>query len=35
MFLAGGTNLVNHMKLGMRQLDLLVDIGHLPYDRIE
>jgi xanthine dehydrogenase YagS FAD-binding subunit len=35
VFLAGGTNLVDHMKLGVRQPDLLVDIGHLPYDRIE
>src|SRR5437879_5845046 len=35
VFLAGGTNLVVHMKLGVRQPDLLVDITHLPYDRIE
>ncbi len=35
VFLAGGTNLVDHMKLGVRQPDLLVDITHLPYDRIE
>ncbi len=35
VFLAGGTNLVDHMKLGVRQPDLLVDISHLPYDRIE
>jgi xanthine dehydrogenase YagS FAD-binding subunit len=35
VFLAGGTNLVDHMKLGVKQPDLLVDIGHLPYDRIE
>jgi xanthine dehydrogenase YagS FAD-binding subunit len=34
-FLGGGTNLVDHMKLGVRQPDLLVDITHLPYDRIE
>jgi xanthine dehydrogenase YagS FAD-binding subunit len=34
-FLAGGTNLVDHMKLGVRQPDLLVDITRLPYDRIE
>lgn len=34
-FLAGGTNLVDHMKLGVRQPDLLIDITHLPYDRIE
>lgn len=29
MFLAGGTNLVDHMKLGVAQPSLLVDIGHL------
>lgn len=34
-FLGGGTNLVDHMKLGIAQPDLLVDITHLPYDRIE
>jgi xanthine dehydrogenase YagS FAD-binding subunit len=34
-FLAGGTNLVDHLRLGVRQPDLLVDITHLPYDRIE
>jgi xanthine dehydrogenase YagS FAD-binding subunit len=35
VFLAGGTNLVDHMKLGVRQPDLLIDITHLPYDRID
>jgi len=35
VFLAGGTNLVDHMKLGVREPDLLIDITHLPYDRIE
>src|SRR5437899_1645435 len=35
VFLAGGTNLVDHMRLGVRHPDLLVDITHLPYDRIE
>src|SRR5581483_6181248 len=35
VFLAGGTNLVDHLKLGVSQPDLLVDISHLPYDRIE
>jgi xanthine dehydrogenase YagS FAD-binding subunit len=35
IFLAGGTNLVDHLKLGVRQPDLLVDITRLPYDRIE
>jgi len=34
-FLGGGTNLVDHMKLGVAAPDLLVDITHLPYDRIE
>ena len=34
-FLGGGTNLVDHMKLGVASPDLLVDITHLPYDRIE
>src|SRR5258708_17778298 len=35
VFLAGGTNLVDDLRLGVRQPDLLVDITHLPYDRIE
>lgn len=34
-FLAGGTNLVDHLRLGVRQPDLLVDITHLPFDRID
>jgi xanthine dehydrogenase YagS FAD-binding subunit len=34
-FLAGGTNLVDHLKLGIAQPELLVDITHLPYDRID
>src|SRR5258707_14389576 len=34
-FLGGGTNLVDHMKLGVAQPDLLVDVARLPYDRIE
>jgi xanthine dehydrogenase YagS FAD-binding subunit len=34
-FLAGGTNLVDHLRLGVRQPDLLVNITHLPFDRIE
>ncbi len=34
-FLGGGTNLVDHMKLGVAQPDLLIDITRLPYDRIE
>jgi xanthine dehydrogenase YagS FAD-binding subunit len=34
-YLAGGTNLVDHLKLGVRQPDVLIDITRLPYDRIE
>jgi CO/xanthine dehydrogenase FAD-binding subunit len=34
-FLGGGTNLVDHMRLGVRQPDLLIDITQLPFDRIE
>jgi xanthine dehydrogenase YagS FAD-binding subunit len=34
-FLGGGTNLVDHMKLGVAQPEILVDVTHLPYDRIE
>jgi xanthine dehydrogenase YagS FAD-binding subunit len=34
-FLGGGTNLVDHMRLGVRHPDLLIDITHLPFDRIE
>ncbi len=34
-FLGGGTNLVDLMKLGVAQPELVVDITHLPYDRIE
>jgi xanthine dehydrogenase YagS FAD-binding subunit len=34
-FLAGGTNLVDHMKLGINRPELLVDITRLPLDRIE
>jgi xanthine dehydrogenase YagS FAD-binding subunit len=35
VFLAGGTNLVDHMKLGLTRPDLLVDVTRLPFDRIE
>jgi xanthine dehydrogenase YagS FAD-binding subunit len=35
MFLGGGTNLVDHMKLGVRSPDLIVDVTGLPFDRIE
>ncbi|MCW2736598.1 xanthine dehydrogenase family protein subunit M [Nocardioides sp.] len=33
-FLAGGTNLVDHLRLGIRQADRLVDITRLPLDAI-
>ena len=35
VFLGGGTNLIDLMKLGVAQPELLVDITHLPYDHIE
>ncbi|MEU0479261.1 xanthine dehydrogenase family protein subunit M [Streptosporangium sp. NPDC006013] len=35
MFLAGGTNLVDLMKLGVARPATLVDVTRLPYDRIE
>jgi xanthine dehydrogenase YagS FAD-binding subunit len=35
MFLAGGTNLVDLLKLGVAKTDLLVDVSHLALDRIE
>jgi xanthine dehydrogenase YagS FAD-binding subunit len=34
-FLGGGTNLVDHMRLGVAHPELLIDITHLPLDRIE
>jgi xanthine dehydrogenase YagS FAD-binding subunit len=34
-FLAGGTNLVDLMKLGVAQPQVLIDISHLPYNRVE
>jgi xanthine dehydrogenase YagS FAD-binding subunit len=34
-FLGGGTNLVDHLKLGIASPHLLVDIGRLPMDTIE
>ena len=34
-FLAGGTNLVDHMRLGIATPDLLVDVRQLTSDRIE
>ncbi|RAY10691.1 xanthine dehydrogenase family protein subunit M [Actinomadura craniellae] len=33
-FLAGGTNLVDHLKLGVARPDLLVDVSRLPLDTI-
>ena len=35
VFLAGGTNLVDHMKLGVIEPALVVDVGHLPLTEIE
>lgn len=34
-FLGAGTNLVDHMKLGVANPDLLVDVSRLPLDTIE
>ena len=34
-FLGAGTNLVDHMKLGIATPELLVDVSNLPLDRIE
>lgn len=34
-FLAGGTNLVDHLKLGVAQPDTLVDLRRLPLDAVE
>jgi xanthine dehydrogenase YagS FAD-binding subunit len=34
-FIAGGTNLVDLMKLGVAQPELLIDISHLPNNRVE
>ena len=35
MYLAGGTNLVDLMRLGVAEPELLIDVTRLPYDRIE
>lgn len=35
VFLAGGTNLVDHMKLGIVEPALVVDVGHLPLTDVE
>jgi xanthine dehydrogenase YagS FAD-binding subunit len=34
-FLGGGTNLVDHMRLGIARPELLVDVTRLPFDRVE
>ncbi|MDT0309287.1 xanthine dehydrogenase family protein subunit M [Streptomyces sp. DSM 44917] len=33
-FLGGGTNLVDHMRLGLARPELLVDVSRLPHDTI-
>jgi xanthine dehydrogenase YagS FAD-binding subunit len=35
VFLGAGTNLVDHLKLGLISPDLLVDVRRLPFDAIE
>jgi xanthine dehydrogenase YagS FAD-binding subunit len=35
MYLGGGTNLVDLMRLGVAEPELLIDVARLPYDRIE
>ena len=35
VFLAGGTNLVDHMKLGVIEPALLVDVSHLPLAEVD
>ena len=32
--IAGGTNLVDHMKLGIANPEVVVDVSRLPLDRI-
>ncbi|KRF14035.1 molybdopterin dehydrogenase [Nocardioides sp. Soil797] len=34
-FLGGGTNLIDHLKLGVATPDALVDISRIPLDRVE
>ncbi|MDR7304287.1 FAD binding domain-containing protein [Haloactinomyces albus] len=34
-FLGGGTNLVDHLKLGVAEPEMLVDVSRLPYDTVE
>jgi xanthine dehydrogenase YagS FAD-binding subunit len=35
VFLGGGTNLVDHLKLGLLRPDLLIDVSRLPFDTID
>jgi xanthine dehydrogenase YagS FAD-binding subunit len=35
MFLGGGTNLVDHMRLGVATPERLIDVTRLPFDRVE
>lgn len=35
VFLAGGTNLVDHLKLGLFHPELLVDVSRLPFNTID
>ncbi|MHB8815856.1 MAG: FAD binding domain-containing protein [Steroidobacteraceae bacterium] len=35
VFLGGGTNLVDHLRLGVAHPELLVDVTRLPFSRIE
>lgn len=35
VFLGGGTNLIDHMRLGVTHPDLLVDVTRLPFARID
>lgn len=35
VFLGGGTNLVDHLKLGLLRPELLVDVSRLPFDTID
>jgi xanthine dehydrogenase YagS FAD-binding subunit len=34
-YLGGGTNLVDHLKLGVASPELLVDVSRLPFDQVE
>lgn len=34
-FIGGGTNLVDHMKLGLAEPSMLVDVSRLPHDSVE